>query len=76
MEVHDQEIRCPHCEGYKNALESHEGLMDYVVLALSKTMDRQEYKIKKLTEEVLKLKNQLREHENETYHTEGHGGTY
>jgi hypothetical protein len=38
-------------------------------------MDRQEYKIKQLTEEVLKLKNQLREHENETYHTEGYGGT-
>jgi predicted transcriptional regulator with HTH domain len=72
---HTEVNDCPHCQGYQEALASHEGLMDYVVLALSKTMDRQEYKIKKLTEEVLKLKNQLRENDDETYYTEGYGGT-
>ena len=80
MEVHDQEIRCSSCEGYKQALESHEGLMDYVVLALSKTMDRQEWRIKKLTEELEKLKNQPpRSEDDETSYTEeysqGYGGT-
>ena len=66
---------CPLCQAYKDQLASHEGLMDYVVLALSKTMDRQEYKIKKLTEELAKLKNQPPENDDETYHTEGYGGT-
>ena len=49
--------------------------MDYVVLALSKTMDRQEWKIKKLTEELEKLKNQPPGEEDEASYTEGYGGT-
>lgn len=67
---HTEAIECPFCQAYKDQLASHEGLMDYVVLALSKTMDRQEWKIKKLTEELAKLKNQP-EPETEHYECEG-----
>ena len=72
---HTEVNDCPHCQGYQEALASHEGLMDYVVLALSKTMDRQEWKIKKLTEELAVLKNQLPGEHYEISDTECYGGT-
>lgn len=61
---------CPYCQ-------SHEGLMDYVVVTLSKTIDRQEYKIKKLKEELVRLNNQHLgyDHENDEFSKENVGGT-
>ena len=50
---------CQHCEAYRLELDQYEGLLDFVVLGLTKTISRQEWKIEKLKKELAELKAEL-----------------